>query len=138
MKTDRRTFLKAGAALLAGGAAEGVYTESSAEGSLKENADALLQGATDEGDVPGVIATATTRNGTIYEGAFGERMLGQNAAMTPDTVVWIASMTKALTATAAMQLVEQGKLDLDTPGEPLGAGARRRESIGRLGQRPAA
>ena len=35
--------------------------------------------------------------------------------MTPDTVVWIASMTKALTATAAMQLVEQGKLDLDSP-----------------------
>jgi CubicO group peptidase (beta-lactamase class C family) len=115
MKTDRRTFLKAGAALLVGAAAEGVYTESSAEGSLKENADALLRGATDEGDVPGVIATATTRNGTIYEGAFGERVLGQNAAMTTDTVVWIASMTKALTGTAAMQLVEQGKLELDTP-----------------------
>ena len=44
MKTDRRTFLKAGAVLLAGAAAEGVYTESSAEGSLKENADALLRG----------------------------------------------------------------------------------------------
>src|SRR6266568_6941778 len=35
--------------------------------------------------------------------------------MTPYTVVWIASMTKALTGTAAMQLVEQGKLALDTP-----------------------
>ncbi len=35
--------------------------------------------------------------------------------MTPDTVVWIASMTKALTSTAAMQLVEQGKLPLDEP-----------------------
>jgi methyl acetate hydrolase len=35
--------------------------------------------------------------------------------MTPDTVVWIASMTKALTGTAAMQLVEQGKLALDMP-----------------------
>ncbi len=45
MKTDRRTFLKTGAALLAGAAAEGVYTESSAEGSLKQNADALLRGA---------------------------------------------------------------------------------------------
>lgn len=115
MKTDRRTFLKAGAALLAGAAAEGAYTESSAEGSLKENADTLLRHAADEGDVPGVIATATTRDGTIYEGAFGERVVGQSAAMTPDTVVWIASMTKALTGTAAMQLVEQGKLELDTP-----------------------
>jgi CubicO group peptidase (beta-lactamase class C family) len=36
-------------------------------------------------------------------------------AMTPDTMFWIASMTKALTSTAAMQLVEQGKLSLDKP-----------------------
>jgi CubicO group peptidase (beta-lactamase class C family) len=38
--------------------------------------------------------------------------------MTPDSVFWIASMTKAITAAGAMQLVEQGKLDLD---EPIGA-----------------
>ncbi len=35
--------------------------------------------------------------------------------MTLDSVFWIASMIKALTATAAMQLVEQGKLQLDEP-----------------------
>jgi CubicO group peptidase (beta-lactamase class C family) len=35
--------------------------------------------------------------------------------MSPDTVAWIASMTKAITGAAAMQLVEQGKLDLDAP-----------------------
>ena len=35
--------------------------------------------------------------------------------MTPDTVVWIASMTKAITSAAAMQLVERGHLTLDTP-----------------------
>ena len=35
--------------------------------------------------------------------------------MTLDTVFWIASMTKAVTSTAAMQLVEQGKLRLDEP-----------------------
>ena len=39
--------------------------------------------------------------------------------MTPDTVGWIASMTKALTGTAAMQLVEQGRLDLDTPASEV-------------------
>ena len=82
---------------------------------LKNAADALLQQAVESGDVPGVVAAATDRNGTIYEGAFGVRDLGEPARMTPDTVVWIASMTKALTGTAAMQLVEQGKLSLDTP-----------------------
>jgi methyl acetate hydrolase len=80
---------------------------------LKESADALLRGAVEKGDVPGVVALATTASGTIYEGGFGVRALGAGAAMTADTVVWIASMTKALTATAAMQLVERGKLDLD-------------------------
>jgi CubicO group peptidase (beta-lactamase class C family) len=39
--------------------------------------------------------------------------------MTADTVVWIASMTKAITATAAMQLVERGKLALDAPAAAI-------------------
>lgn len=87
--------------------------------SLKTKVDALLRTATEAGDVPGVVAAATDRNGLIYEGGFGSRVLGQPAEMTPDTVVWIASMTKALTGTAAMQLVEQGKLSLDTPASEV-------------------
>jgi CubicO group peptidase (beta-lactamase class C family) len=86
---------------------------------LQEAIDALLQGAVNHGDVPGVFAAATNRNGTIYEGGFGERALGSGTAMTPDTVVWIASMTKAITGTAAMQLVEQGKLSLDAPASDV-------------------
>lgn len=84
--------------------------------SLRTRADQLFADACASGDVPGVIAMATDRNGTIYDGAFGVRALGQPQPMTLDTVVWIASMTKAITGAAAMQLVEQGKLDLDTPG----------------------
>jgi methyl acetate hydrolase len=127
MITDRRTFLKAGAALLASVAAEQARSERDGAGSLKDRADAVLRSAAEAGDVPGVIAMATTRDGTIYEGAFGQRVLGQNGAMTMDTVVWIASMTKALTGTAVMQLVEQGKLALDVPATrwvPDLAGAR--------------
>jgi methyl acetate hydrolase len=87
--------------------------------SLKTRADALLRTAAESGDVPGVVAAVTDRNETIYEGGFGSRVLGEPAEMTPDTVVWIASMTKALTGTAAMQLVEQGKLALDTPASEV-------------------
>ena len=111
MSTDRRTFLKAGAALVASGAAGVAH----GQGSLQSTADALLQGAVDANDVPGVVALATDRNGTIYEGGFGQRNNTLASRMTPDTVVWIASMTKAVTGAAAMQLVEQGKLDLDSP-----------------------
>jgi methyl acetate hydrolase len=77
--------------------------------------DELLKTATDRGDVPGVVAMAATRAGPVYQGAFGRRGLPDGAAMTADTVFWIASMTKAITSTAAMQLVEQGKLTLDGP-----------------------
>ena len=40
--------------------------------------------------------------------------------MTPDTVFRIASMTKAVTSVAAMQLVEEGRLGLDTPVPDIG------------------
>jgi methyl acetate hydrolase len=77
--------------------------------------DHLLNQAVHAQAVPGVVAMAATDQGVIYEGAFGIRELGKDAPMTPDTVVWIASMTKAITSVAAMQLVEKGHLTLDTP-----------------------
>src|SRR5438067_10653771 len=77
--------------------------------------DSVLRAAIDRGDVPGVVAMAATREGPIYQGAFGRRVLPDGTPMTADTVFWIASMTKAITSTAAMQLVEQGRLGLDRP-----------------------
>ena len=81
---------------------------------LKRAADAVL-GKAIEGGVPGVVAIATDRGGNFYEGAAGVRMLGEAAPMTPDTVFAIFSTTKAITGTAALQFVEEGKLDLDAP-----------------------
>ena len=82
---------------------------------LKPNADHLLQQAVQAGHVPGVVVAASSSEGTVYEAAFGERALGRGVAMTPDTVFWLASMTKPIVGAAAMQLVEQGKLTLDEP-----------------------
>src|ERR1700691_249361 len=72
-----------------------------------------LRRVAESGDVPGVAAAAATADGVIFEGAFGTRDLATGAPMTTDTVVWVASMTKAVTGACAMQLVEQGKLSLD-------------------------
>jgi methyl acetate hydrolase len=77
--------------------------------------DEVLSAAIDRGDVPGVVAMATMRDSVIYQGAFGRRTVPDGPAMNTDTVFWIASMTKAITSTAAMQLVEQGKLSLGQP-----------------------
>jgi methyl acetate hydrolase len=85
-----------------------------------QQVDQVLEAAVARGDVPGVVAVAATRAGPVYGGAFGKRALPDGAAMTEDTVFWIASMTKAITSAAAMQLVERGKLALDRPiGEVL-------------------
>ena len=128
MAIYRREFLKAGAALVAAAAAQQSRV-ALAGPDLKQSADEVLQAAVDAGDVPGVIAMATTPGGTIYEGGFGKRALDQDTAMSLDTVVWIASMTKALTGAAAMQLVEQGKLD---PGQPGARWITRRSTSTRV------
>jgi CubicO group peptidase (beta-lactamase class C family) len=75
----------------------------------------LLNQATEAGDVPGVVVAAATADGPIYTGGFGVRDVASGAPMTADTVVWIASMTKAVTGACAMQLVEQARLSLDGP-----------------------
>src|SRR3984957_14385937 len=77
--------------------------------------DAALSGAAASRTVPGVVAMAADAGGKIYEGAFGVRSLASGTPMTLDTVFRIASMTKAITSVAAMQLVERGRLTLDGP-----------------------
>src|SRR5438270_2552033 len=77
--------------------------------------DDLLRKTSDAKEIPGVVAIAATGHDVLYQGAFGKRDLSKPDAMTTDSVFWIASMTKAVTAAGAMQLVEQGKLSLDAP-----------------------
>src|SRR5262249_19411993 len=72
--------------------------------------------------VPGVLAMITDRSANIYEGAAGERSLGSGQAMTTDTVFAIFSTTKAITGTAVLQCVEEGKLDLDAPAKTYVSG----------------
>jgi CubicO group peptidase (beta-lactamase class C family) len=77
--------------------------------------DEILRQKSDAREIPGVVAIAASGNDVLYQGAFGKRDLSKPDAMTLDSVFWIASMTKAVTAAGAMQLVEQGKLSLDAP-----------------------
>ena len=77
--------------------------------------DALLASSVEAGRIPGVIAIAATADEIIYEGAAGFRDIESNTEMTVDTITQIASMTKAITSVAVMQLVEQGKVKLDSP-----------------------
>ncbi len=81
----------------------------------KAQIDQILRQKCDAAEIPGVVAMAASGKEVIYQGAFGKRDLSKSDPMTADSVFWIASMTKAVTTAGAMQLVEQGKLSLDTP-----------------------
>ena len=65
--------------------------------------------------VPGAVGVVARADQVVYTGAFGRREVGVEEAMTEDTLFRIASMTKLVTSFAALQLVEQGDVGLDTP-----------------------
>ena len=102
---NRRQFaglalsLGAGAARLSGGSA---------------TIDETLRSGIDRRKIPAAVGMFASGNKILYAGAFGTRdSTGMPA--TVDTIFGIASMTKAITTTAALQLVEQGKVQLDEP-----------------------
>jgi len=79
--------------------------------------DPVLEAAVANGDVPNVTAIAADRTGIIYEGAAGPRIAGEADPVSVDSHYRIMSMTKIVATTVAMQLVEQGKLELEAPIE---------------------
>ena len=81
--------------------------------------DKALAAAVNGAKIAGLVAAAADADGVIYCSAFGRQNVTQPQRMTTDTVFRIASMTKAITAAAAMQLVEQGKLSLDQPAKEI-------------------
>ena len=89
---------------------------------LQHKVQAILDRGVSNGDAVGAAAQVVTRDGVLAAAAAGERSADAAARagpMTLDTVCWIASMTKAITGVAAMQLVERGELHLDEPASSV-------------------
>ena len=78
-----------------------------------EELDAFIQGQMQRHNLPGVAVAVTKGEAIVYMKGFGMAARGQ--AMTPDTPLYIGSLSKSFTALAIMQLHEQGKLDIDMP-----------------------
>jgi methyl acetate hydrolase len=103
---------------MAGGRSRGVAEkEDRAVGAAIDGTaiDKILRDAVDSGGVPHVAAIAADRDGVIYEGSAGPRAAGESDPVTVDTMFRIMSMTKMPVTVAALQQVEQGRLDLDAP-----------------------
>jgi methyl acetate hydrolase len=77
--------------------------------------DETLRAGARQRKIPAVTATVATADKITYTGAFGKRDGSSGTDVKPDSIFRIASMTKAITTTAAMQLVEQGKVSLTGP-----------------------
>src|SRR5271154_6884103 len=77
--------------------------------------DEVLRKPIVAGLIPGIVALAADDRGVFYEGAFGSRAVDKSEPMTTDSVFRIASMTKAVTGAAVMQLVAQGLIGLARP-----------------------
>src|SRR5258705_3811936 len=105
-------------------AVSGVLRAAQAPADAVTRLDQRLKAAVERGDVPGVVALAADRNGIIYSGAFGARDAGQRRPMAADTIFRIASMTKAVTSAALMQLVDQRRVALDDPADKYLPGFR--------------
>ncbi len=78
----------------------------------------VMAGYVERGDVPGIV-TLVSRRGEVHVDAIGMKAVGGSDPIRRDTIFRIASMTKPITATAAMILVEECKLRLDEPVDRL-------------------
>jgi peptidoglycan/LPS O-acetylase OafA/YrhL/CubicO group peptidase (beta-lactamase class C family) len=82
---------------------------------LTAELQSLLDDAVDNGFIPGVVLSVSVPGRAPWSGASGLAERDEERAMSPDTPVRIASVSKMFTAVVVLQLVEEGRLSLDEP-----------------------
>jgi CubicO group peptidase (beta-lactamase class C family) len=114
VRAQRHLFV-ALVAVLAAGAPPACAAAAELSAETRGTIDAAIAKLLEESRAPG-LSTAIVVDGQLaYEQGYGLADVENNVPSTPQTIYRLASISKMLTATAAMQLVEQGKLDLSAP-----------------------
>ena len=79
------------------------------------NIPEVMKKLVDDNQISGSVTCVATRDKIVALDATGLANIKTNEPMKPDTIFWIASMTKPLTGASIMMLQEQGKLSFDDP-----------------------
>ena len=127
MKSDHRFPLRqalalVAAALLAPAAvgalqppASGQPASAASRSPLRERLQAVLDSAHRAGSFPGATAGVVLADGRAIGLATGVSDTARHVAMTPDHLLLAGSVGKTYAAAVALQLVQEGRLDLDAP-----------------------
>jgi CubicO group peptidase (beta-lactamase class C family) len=78
-------------------------------------AEAALQPFVERGEIAGVVVMVVDRNGVLEYESLGYADLAARRPMPKDAVFWLASTYKPFVGTAVMMLVDEGRIDLDSP-----------------------
>jgi len=82
---------------------------------IEEKLDPIIQQIIESWELPGMTVSIVKDNKIIYAKAFGVKNIENKEPLTEKSLFHMASVSKPFSATAIMQLVEQGKVDLDDP-----------------------
>ena len=92
-----------------------LFAQSTLPAATVAKIDQIVEKARTDQKLPAVSVAIELKGNVIFRKAYGFADLENNVAATPDTLIRTGSIAKPMTAVGAMQLVEQGKLDLDAP-----------------------
>jgi len=76
---------------------------------------AAMQSAVEARDLSGAVTVVVTKDKVLHCEATGQANLAKNEPMRPDSLFWIASMTKPITGVAVLMLQDEGKLNVADP-----------------------
>ena len=76
---------------------------------------AAMQGMVDKNEIAGAVTMVVAKDKVLHAESTGFADVAAKRAMTPETLFWIASMTKPVTGTAVLMLQDEGKLRVSDP-----------------------